>query len=108
MRVVECGCEAEERNYSGEFVEEKKGCYVGDGGRGEGVCVFVEEIGEAAVYAGDSRLRGLGCRFIREVSVWWFAEKGSWLERSSSGAEEGASEHEDGVGFGIMASLVHY
>jgi hypothetical protein len=43
---VECGEEGEEGDDGCDFVEEEEGCYVRDGGGGEGGCVAVEETGD--------------------------------------------------------------
>ena len=56
MCVVEVAREAEERDYSGEFVEDEEGRYVCNGRISKGICVFMKEFRESTVEALDARL----------------------------------------------------
>jgi hypothetical protein len=56
--VVECCCEAEERDYGSDFVQDEEGCDMCQGSRAEGIGIFMQELGEAAIEALDARLRG--------------------------------------------------
>lgn len=61
MRVVEVAGESEKWDYGGEFVEDEEGGYVCDGRIAECIRVSVQELGEAAVEAVNSRLRCWRC-----------------------------------------------
>lgn len=79
MRVMEVACEAEEGDYGSEFVEDKERGYVCDGRVAEGVCVFVQELGEAPVETVNSRL---GCwRWDGRGRVGGVAAE-SWVARA--------------------------
>lgn len=62
MGVVKVGCETEERDDGGEFVEKDEGCDVRDGCVAEGSHDALEEAWEAGFEAGEARgWSGLAC-----------------------------------------------
>jgi len=79
VRVVECGCQADKGDDCGQLVQDEERGYVAEGCGGERGGVFVEEFGEAAVEAVDSRGRTwgwcwLGCEAAGpKVFVFWYA-----------------------------------